>query len=122
MDIQPEDSVPGSVGRGGDPDGEGEGGRWGEEGEQLGSLFSPSATPDVEKQVRTAEDDDKDDDNDQSTLHTSVFKSLGILDQFLALWIFLAMLVGILLGNFVPSTGPALQRGEFVGVSIPIGT
>lgn len=54
-------------------------------------------------------------------LHASAFKSLGILDQFLALWIFLAMLIGILLGNFVPNTGPALQRGEFVGVSVPIG-
>ncbi len=31
------------------------------------------------------------------------------------------MLIGILLGNFVPNTGPALQRGEFVGVSVPIG-
>lgn len=57
----------------------------------------------------------------RSAVHVSAFKSLGILDQFLALWIFLAMLIGILLGNFVPSTGPALQRGEFVGVSIPIG-
>ncbi|KIX95802.1 uncharacterized protein Z520_08510 [Fonsecaea multimorphosa CBS 102226] len=55
-----------------------------------------------------------------SDVHASAFKSLGILDQFLALWIFLAMLTGILLGNFVPSTGPALQRGKFVGVSIPI--
>ncbi|EXJ86579.1 arsenical-resistance protein [Capronia epimyces CBS 606.96] len=53
-------------------------------------------------------------------IHSSAFKSLGILDRFLALWIFLAMLVGILLGNFVPGTGPALQRGKFVGVSIPI--
>lgn len=53
--------------------------------------------------------------------HSSSFRSLGILDQYLALWIFLAMLVGILLGNFVESAGPALQRGEFVGVSIPIG-
>ncbi len=52
---------------------------------------------------------------------TSVFKSLGWLDRFLALWIFLAMLVGILLGNFVPNTGPALQKGKFVGVSVPIG-
>jgi ACR3 family arsenite transporter len=51
----------------------------------------------------------------------SAFKSLGILDRFLALWIFLAMLVGILLGNFVPNTGPALQKGKFVGVSVPIG-
>lgn len=52
----------------------------------------------------------------------SAFKSLGLLDRLLALSIFLAMLIGILLGNFVPNTGPALQKGKFVGVSIPIGT
>jgi hypothetical protein len=51
----------------------------------------------------------------------SAFKSLGILDRFLALWIFLAMLIGILLGNFVENVGPALQKGKFVGVSVPIG-
>ncbi len=51
----------------------------------------------------------------------SAFKSLGFLDRYLAVWIFLAMLVGILLGNFVPETGPALQKGKFVGVSVPIG-
>ncbi|KAK9371669.1 sodium bile acid symporter family-domain-containing protein [Lipomyces chichibuensis] len=50
----------------------------------------------------------------------SVFKSLGLLDRFLAAWIFLAMVIGIILGNFVPNTGPALQKGQFVGVSIPI--
>ena len=50
----------------------------------------------------------------------SAFKSLGLLDRLLALWIFLAMLIGILLGNFVPSAGPALQKGKFVGVSVPI--
>lgn len=52
---------------------------------------------------------------------TSAFKGLGWLDRFLAVWIFLAMLIGILLGNFVSSTGPALQKGKLVGVSIPIG-
>ncbi len=52
----------------------------------------------------------------------SIFKGLGWLDRFLALWIFLAMAVGIILGNFVPNTGPALQKGKFVGVSVPIGT
>jgi ACR3 family arsenite transporter len=51
----------------------------------------------------------------------SAFNNLGILDRFLVIWIFLAMAVGIILGNFVPSTGPALQRGKFVGVSVPIG-
>jgi ACR3 family arsenite transporter len=29
--------------------------------------------------------------------------------------------VGIAIGNTVDNAGPALQRGEFVGVSIPIG-
>ncbi|KAK4463088.1 arsenical-resistance protein Acr3 [Cladorrhinum samala] len=50
----------------------------------------------------------------------STFKALGFLDRFLAIWIFLAMLIGILLGNFVDNVGPALQKGTFVDVSIPI--
>jgi ACR3 family arsenite transporter len=61
---------------------------------------------------RKAEDDDE---------QVSAFKSLGWLDRFLALWIILAMAIGIILGNFVPSTGPALEKGKFVGVSVPIG-
>lgn len=52
---------------------------------------------------------------------SAAFKALGWLDRLLALWILLAMIIGILLGNFVPETGPALQKGKFVGVSIPIG-
>ena len=75
----------------------------------------PSGDPqipvaDVEKQA-----------NRDSSSKVSAFKSLGLLDRFLALWIFLAMLIGILLGNFVSNTGPALQKGKFVGVSVPIG-
>jgi ACR3 family arsenite transporter len=50
----------------------------------------------------------------------SAYKSLGLLDRFLFVWIILAMVVGVLLGNFVENTGPALQKGKFVGVSIPI--
>ncbi|OJJ60219.1 hypothetical protein ASPSYDRAFT_57662 [Aspergillus sydowii CBS 593.65] len=50
----------------------------------------------------------------------SAFQQLGILDRFLAVWIFLAMAVGIILGNFVPNTREALEKGKFVGVSVPI--
>ncbi|OXV07254.1 hypothetical protein Egran_04977 [Elaphomyces granulatus] len=55
-----------------------------------------------------------------SDAHVSAFKGLGWLDRLLVLWILLAMIIGVLLGNFVPNVGPALQRGTFVGVSIPI--
>ena len=51
----------------------------------------------------------------------SVFANLNILERFLAVWIILAIAIGIILGNFVPSTGPALQKGNFVGVSVPVG-
>lgn len=37
------------------------------------------------------------------------------------IWIVAAMAIGIVLGNTVAGVGPALQRGEFVGVSVPIG-
>jgi len=48
-------------------------------------------------------------------------RGLSFLDRFLVIWIILAMAIGIILGDFVPSTGPALQKGKFVGVSVPIG-
>ena len=48
-------------------------------------------------------------------------KGLSFLDRFLVLWILIAMGVGIAIGNTVESAGPALHKGEFVGVSIPIG-
>ncbi|KAF2137092.1 uncharacterized protein K452DRAFT_236492 [Aplosporella prunicola CBS 121167] len=52
--------------------------------------------------------------------NVSAFKGLGWLDRFLALWIILAMAIGIILGNFVPETGSAMEKGKFVGVSVPI--
>lgn len=52
----------------------------------------------------------------------SVYKGLGWLDRLLALWILLAIIIGILIGNFVDGAGDALQRGKFVQVSAPIGT
>ncbi|KAJ5356365.1 hypothetical protein N7517_010974 [Penicillium concentricum] len=76
------------------------------------TLENPPPIPpiqDVEKQGPEAD-----------TAKESAFKGLGWLDRFLAVWIFLAMAIGIILGNFVENTGPALQKGKFVGVSIPI--
>ncbi|KAI9373588.1 arsenical-resistance protein [Aspergillus egyptiacus] len=77
------------------------------------ALTRPSASSDEEKQADA-------NTRDSPQAKTSAFKNLGLLDRFLAVWIFLAMAIGIILGNFVPSTGPALQKGKFVGVSIPI--
>lgn len=51
----------------------------------------------------------------------SIIKRLSFLDRFLALWIFLAMVLGILLGCFVPSTQDVLNTATFVSVSVPIG-
>lgn len=84
----------------------------------------PSISNDIEKEPSISNDIEKQPDTSVSCLpqeKTSVFKNLGFLDKFLALWIFLAMAIGIILGNFVPNTGPALQKGTFVGVSVPIG-
>ncbi|KAK5062821.1 hypothetical protein LTR84_004896 [Exophiala bonariae] len=83
--------------------------------ENKAAVLAPEGhPPDVRKDVENQQA------QPTSDVHSSSFKSLGVLDQYLALWIFLAMTIGILLGNFVASAGPSLQRGEFVGVSIPI--
>ncbi|KAH7171824.1 hypothetical protein DER46DRAFT_496927 [Fusarium sp. MPI-SDFR-AT-0072] len=71
------------------------------------------STHDTERNIQPSEEP-------KNKENVSAFKSLGWLDRFLAVWIFLAMVVGIILGNFVPSTGPALEKGKFVGVSVPI--
>ncbi|OIW24990.1 hypothetical protein CONLIGDRAFT_636116 [Coniochaeta ligniaria NRRL 30616] len=78
------------------------------------TISAKEAQPqDVEKQPSRKTGDD-------SPKKVSAFKSLGVLDRFLAVWILLAMIVGVLLGNFVDEVGPVLQKGKFVGVSIPI--
>ncbi|EMR82441.1 putative arsenite efflux transporter protein [Botrytis cinerea BcDW1] len=78
----------------------------------------PSHSIDIEKNSHLQ--DPSEPQNGFQTDHqkTSLFKSLGWLDRLLALWIFLAMAIGILLGNFVPNVGTALQKGEFVGLAL----
>jgi ACR3 family arsenite transporter len=78
---------------------------------RVASPLPSDRSPDLENQQQ---DNDVNDD-------IPVIKGLSWLDRLLALWILLAMVIGVLLGSFVEETGPALQKGKFVGVSIPIG-
>lgn len=84
------------------------------------SLDIPSNPIDIEKNTSLSPQS-PDDVLENDHRKTSLFKSLGWLDCLLALWIFSAMAFGIILGNFVPNTAHALQKGTFVGVSVPIG-
>jgi ACR3 family arsenite transporter len=45
---------------------------------------------------------------------------LSFIDRFLALWIVLAMVVGVLIGYYVPGVQPAFATVEFSSVSVPI--
>lgn len=71
----------------------------------------PPTNSDVEKQQQ----------QERLAQKKSVYAGLGWLDRLLVLWILLAIIIGILLGNFVDSVGPALQKGKFINVSVPIG-
>lgn len=77
--------------------------------------------PDVEKNTPVQDSPPTGNEAQGDERNKSAFKSLGWLDRFLAVWILLAMIVGVLLGNFVPGTAAALDKGKFVDVSIPIG-
>ncbi|GAA6030406.1 hypothetical protein JCM8097_009092 [Rhodosporidiobolus ruineniae] len=49
----------------------------------------------------------------------AALKPLAWLDKLLALWIFLAMAIGIILGQF-SNAGAVLERVQFVDVSLPL--
>lgn len=50
----------------------------------------------------------------------TVLKPLSWLDKLLALWIFLAIVIGLLLAAFVPSARRVLEGQQFVNVSVPL--
>jgi ACR3 family arsenite transporter len=47
-------------------------------------------------------------------------KRLSFLDRYLTVWIFLAMAVGVLLGNFVPRFNVAINRWNIGSISVPL--
>ncbi|WP_159942926.1 MULTISPECIES: ACR3 family arsenite efflux transporter [unclassified Nocardiopsis] len=58
--------------------------------------------------------------NDTSPATPSVVAKLSTLDRFLAVWILLAMAVGLGLGRLVPGLDGALAAVEVGGISLPI--
>lgn len=50
----------------------------------------------------------------------SIVRKLSTLDRYLAVWILLAMAVGLALGRLVPGMNDALARIEIGGISLPI--
>jgi ACR3 family arsenite transporter len=51
---------------------------------------------------------------------SDVTPQLSVIDRFLPLWIFVAMVSGVILGRAFPGIGPALDRVKVAGVSLPI--
>jgi len=47
-------------------------------------------------------------------------KQLGFLDRFLTLWIFLAMVVGVLLGYTIPGVQKVINVFQIGATNIPI--
>ena len=46
-------------------------------------------------------------------------KRMSTLDKWLAVWIGLAMIAGLLLGRFIPGLSELLTRLEVGGISVP---
>jgi len=52
--------------------------------------------------------------------HTPVAQKMSFLDRYLAVWILVAMAVGLLLGRFVPGLNTVLDSMQIGGISVPI--
>jgi ACR3 family arsenite transporter len=46
---------------------------------------------------------------------------LGFFEKYLALWVFLCMVIGLLLSQLIPELSIAINNLQFAGISIPIG-
>ena len=46
---------------------------------------------------------------------------LGIFEKYLALWVFLCMITGLILSQYLPELSIAINNLQYAGISIPIG-
>ncbi|MBD3895908.1 ACR3 family arsenite efflux transporter [Halomonas sp. ML-15] len=56
----------------------------------------------------------------QESQAPSVSEGMGVFERFLSLWVALAIVAGILLGQFAPAIPEMLSRFEYAQVSIPV--
>ncbi|HSP58077.1 MAG TPA: ACR3 family arsenite efflux transporter [Halomonas sp.] len=56
----------------------------------------------------------------QESQSPSTTEGMGLFGRFLSVWVALAILAGILLGQFAPAVPEALSRFEYAQVSIPV--
>ena len=47
--------------------------------------------------------------------------SMSVFERYLTVWVFLCIVVGIALGQFLPSLFHAIGRMEFAQVNLPVG-
>ena len=50
----------------------------------------------------------------------STADGMGLFERFLSVWVALAIIAGVLLGQFAPAIPEALSRFEYAQVSIPV--
>jgi arsenite transporter len=56
----------------------------------------------------------------QESQAPSVSEGMGLFERFLSLWVALAIVAGVLLGQFAPAVPETLSRFEYAQVSIPV--
>ncbi|MCG6657801.1 ACR3 family arsenite efflux transporter [Halomonas campisalis] len=56
----------------------------------------------------------------QDTQAPSTSEGMGLFERFLSVWVALAIVVGVLLGQFAPAVPETLSRFEYAQVSIPV--
>ncbi|MGM0912897.1 MAG: ACR3 family arsenite efflux transporter [Pseudomonadota bacterium] len=56
----------------------------------------------------------------QESQSPSTSKGMGLFERFLSVWVALAIVAGVLLGQFAPAVPETLSRFEYAQVSIPV--